>query len=498
MMTTATAPRRMESPTHADRGHTTTTQAISQHLQQQIGQRMFDMWFQHSTSMHVSGESLSVAAENQYVADWIASHFDDALQNAARTALGESATVTVQIDPGPAPVAVIPATPISVPATIPQQPASAQHAHRGSVNNRRDRNRRADLHLPIHKRFDDFVVGTSNELAYAGAMRMAEHDDAAALGPLFLYSECGLGKTHLLQSLCGRFLDRFPGARARYTTCELFTNEYIQAVRAQKLDEFRERVRNLELLAIDDVHFLCNKTGTQNEFLNTLEAIAHSGARVAMASDEHPRELRQVKLALISRFLSGMVVHIDRPDRDLRIALVKRLARDRGLRLNQHAVEKLASHCVGSVRDIEGALNKLKAIIQLLPGASVDDEIGVIAIDRLLQTEAASTRPVRIADVLNNVCERFKVTLSELLGKGRHRRVVMARSVAAYLAHEMTTMSFPEIGRAFGRTTHSTVLTAAARVRKLLDTHSSVDCLEGDSIRLAELLDQLRHQIAKG
>jgi chromosomal replication initiator protein len=178
----------------------------------------------------------------------------------------------------------------------------------------------------LQHRLDDFVVGLSNRLAYAGATRMADEDGPCA--PLFVHGPSGVGKTHLLQGLAARFTERRPGAVVRYISAEAFTNEFITAVRAGKIDAFRKLYRKVDLLCIDDVHFFSNKDATQSELLFTLDAVGLEGSRLALASDEHPREIQKLSERLLSRFLAGAVVRVDTPDPALREKLVK-LAGDR-------------------------------------------------------------------------------------------------------------------------------------------------------------------------
>jgi len=463
---------------------------VSEHLARRLGVRKYDMWFGPSTRFRVDGERLEVTAESQRVADWIGLHFERELFDVARQTIGDSATVDVRVDEsagGERDASPVSPDPAPEPRTrrVPVSPAMATAS------------RRPDLHLPLRHRLQDFVVGPSNKLAYSAALTLAEGRAEDALGPVFVYGECGLGKTHLLQGTCRRHLERFPAARVRYTTGEQFTNEYITAVKASKLDEFRRKVRNLDLLAIDDIHFLSNKTATQSEFLHTLDAIDFGGARIVMASDEHPRHLRSVSRALVSRFLAGMVVEVERPDREMRLELVKRLAAMRGLQLNDGAVELMAANCVASVREIEGSLTKLAAM-RLVAGPDAAGEIGCVLVERLFKTASNVARPLRIGLIVDAVCERLGVDKSELLGSTRHKRVVMARGIISYLARDLTTMSYPEIGRAIGRRNHSTVLTAGRRIAAQIEANETIDLDGSDKpLLLRELVDQLRHAVRR-
>jgi chromosomal replication initiator protein len=213
-------------------------------------------------------------------------------------------------------------------------------------------------------RFDDFVVGDSNRVAFEAARRLAD-DQLGGIRSILLHGGCGVGKTHLLQALCCARRARFPREQIRYTTGEQFTNDYIQSVRAGTIEQFRARIRKLDLLAIDDVHFLSNKGATQAEFLHTIDAIGLAGARVAIATDAHPRALRSFSEALVSRLLAGMVVQVEAPDRETRESLVVRLAAARGVLLEPMAAAAVADRAIGSVREIEGALARIAAAISL-------------------------------------------------------------------------------------------------------------------------------------
>jgi chromosomal replication initiator protein len=337
-------------------------------------------------------------------------------------------------------------------------------------------------------RLDTFIVGTSNRLAHAAATRMADEDGPAA--PLFLHGSCGLGKTHLLHAIATRFQERRPTATVRYTTAEAFTNEYITAVKLRKVDGFRKTYRRVDLLCIDDVHFFSNKEATQGELLHTFDAIGMDGARVVMASDEHPRDIQKLSDRLISRFMAGAVVKIDTPDDQLRLRLVKHLATARNLKLDDAATKLLCDRSArsvgslggfgGSVREIEGLLIQVEAIHRLLPEiGTADGTIGVGLVRRALgitsdggpdSTGPAPAlrprRPIAAQTIVSEVCRGLNVDLSDFMGKGRHQRVVLARSLCSYICRRLTTLSFPEIARAMGRTNHSTVITAHRRVER--------------------------------
>ncbi|MEX1015988.1 MAG: DnaA/Hda family protein, partial [Phycisphaeraceae bacterium] len=365
-------------------------------------------------------------------------------------------------------------------------------------------------HAPrLRRKLDEFIVGPSNELAYAAACRLADADLEPA-GPLFLHGGCGLGKTHLLQGVCRQMLDHQPDARVLYTTGEQFTNEYITAVRANQLEAFRRRIRQLDLLAVDDVHFIANKQATQQEFLHSFDQIELGGARVVLASDSHPKLIKQFSEALVSRCVRGLVVQIATPDQETRQRLVDALAKRRGLVMEPDVARTLASRTRGSVREIEGTLTKLQALASLTReagrvqphgGATTHTRVGHALVRQLFDhdIDPAPGKPVRFDTIIEQVCERLGVSKTQALGPSRHRLVVLARSLAIHLTREMTSMSYPEIAQAMGKRNHSTIITAAQRIARQLQADAPPALpAEVQANSLAELVDDLRDAVRRG
>ncbi|TVQ78401.1 MAG: AAA family ATPase [Phycisphaeraceae bacterium] len=320
---------------------------------------------------------------------------------------------------------------------------------------------------PVRHRLEDFVVGDCNRLAYSAALRMAD-GGASSYGVLFLHGVCGVGKTHLLQGLARHVRMKNPSARVRYTTGERFANEYIASVQNRTIDAFRKRYRGVDLLCVDDVHFIAGKRGTQAEFLHTFATLDLDGARVVLASDEHPKQIGDLQEAIVSRCVSGMVVGLEKPDRATRRAICLRLAQRRGLVLDESAVEALASLDACSVRDLEGAVMHLEACVNLLPDVvRVQDGVVDGALVRKVlgaRRVVKPNRPYRVDEILQASCEVIGVEVSEVLGPSRHRRVVIARSICAKLAKQLTTHSYPEIAKLMHRPNHSTIITAHKRI----------------------------------
>lgn len=468
-------------------------------LQAAIGPHRYGLWFDNGSALSVRDGAVEVRAANTYVSDWINRHFREALEAVASDAIGCDARVVVSVaEVGEVARAAADAASRGAErrrrGDAPSDDAAPRPAARGGRNG-------AAAEAPASRpsraqsfrRLEDFVVGESNRLAFAASEQFGD-GSAEAPSILFIHGECGVGKTHLIQGICRRRLERAPRQVIRYVTAEQFTNEYIASVRAGTLDDFRKRLRRVDLLAIDDIHFFANKTATQAEFLHTIDAIDLTGARIALVSDEHPRHIRRFSQSLVSRFLSGMVVKIERPDRSTRVELVRRLARDRGLDLTTAAEDAVAGRCAGSIREVEGAITRLGALVEL---DGIRGQIGPGTVERLLGDEAAlatGAQPIRLGKIVEGVCERLRVSREDLLGSGRHARTVVARGMVAHLARELTTHSYPEIARALGRDTHSAVHTAAKRLRAMIDADERISS-GGESVR--EVVDQLRHDLAR-
>lgn len=479
----------MTRATDAPLRHTKNDSTISDRLADRIGRHRFGMWFDHTTRMTIEGERVDVAAESQFVADWIGRHFRRDLEEVARQTLGEGASVDLRV----APEMFVRENPEGGSSSTDERGPRG----RSSTGERPGTIRSAKVQKRQQlRRLDAFVVGTSNRLAYQTSLALAE-DPETAPSILFLHGECGVGKTHLLQGIVELRARSTPNQTVRYVTGEEFTNEYIAAVRSGKIDGFRARMRRLDLLAIDDIHFLSNKNATQNEFLHTLDAIGLGGSSILLASDEHPRQIGRFSTALTSRFLSGMVVRIERPELTMRQELVRRLAANLGLELTDAAAEILAARFTGSVRELRGGITKLAALRRL--DGTRTDAVGAIMVEQMLEGEVAPgpRTPVRLNQIVDSVCSRIGVEPDELLGRGRHRRVVLARGLVVHLARELTTLSFPEIARGLGRENHSTVHTAARRILRNMQKNTPLALPGIAEGSLREFVEQLKYDVVR-
>jgi chromosomal replication initiator protein len=311
--------------------------------------------------------------------------------------------------------------------------------------------------------FPNFVVGPSNELAYAAAVASAGAG-GPRYNPLFICGGTGLGKTHLAHSIAHRLIEERSEARVLYISAERFTNEFIEALQHHRMEEFRTRYRrNCDALLVDDIQFLAGREQTQEEFFHTFNALRDADKPIVVTSDKYPQELQRMPERLISRFTSGLVADVQTPALETRVAILRKKAALEGIPLQDDVAVLLAQTIKSNVRELEGALIRLAAKSSLL-GRPIDLEF--------TQSELALVSPLKadqssVEDIQRAVCSHFSFSNAELLSKDRHKSLAFARQVAMYLCRQRLKCSFPELGRAFGNRDHTTVMSACRRVESL-------------------------------
>ena len=311
-----------------------------------------------------------------------------------------------------------------------------------------------------------FVVGPSSQLAFNTVTYVSEFP-GSQYNPLFVHGNCGLGKTHLLQGLCKKFAEHHPTKRWMYMTGEEFTNDFLVALRANKVDTFRRKMRDLDLLVIDDVHFLGGKKATQEEFLHTFNAIEAGGKQVVLASDNHPKLIEEFGESLVNRFVSGMVVRIDPPNAATRAELLRALAKRANVVLSDDVVAWVSRRVTQSVRELEGSVTRIAAHAKL-SNRPADLALAQEALGDLDRQHVA---PIRPEHVMQAVCDYFGLEHKDLMSGRRQRTISLARSVAMYLVRKTAKLSFPEIGNRMGKRNHSTVISACRRIEAAVGTN---------------------------
>ncbi len=454
--------------------------AIRENVAGLIGESPFRTWFGDLTAFRLDGDRLSVAAPNSFVGNWIASNYMPQLVEAKRRVIGGSAEVIVQVEAAMAPSngggSIHPRS-----ALAPEQPSPA-------------RPQRADTRPILRGELDAFVVGPSNELAYSVASTVARAP-GDAFKHLVLHGGCGLGKTHLLQGICNAVTRHHPQFEWRYISGEEFTNEYIYAVRAGRIDHFRARFRNVDVLAVDDIHFFANKKATQEEFLHTFNAIDASGKTVILSSDRHPSAIATLAEPLINRLIAAMIVEVQPPDLPTRREILRRRAASMSTQLMPEVLEFIAQRITRNVRELEGALVKLAAYASL-----TREPLSIDFARRVIEDHLPAARPSDPHHIERLVAGHFGVTVESLHSDSRDRTVTLARACAMYLIRKETRMSYPEIGRLMGNKQHSTVLMAVKRVEQLLAHRGDVAWKTASGVRealLSDVIDELEQRLAR-
>jgi chromosomal replication initiator protein len=417
-----------------------------------IGPTRYRTWFGDTAEFRLNHDSLDVMVSNSFVGNWIASNYLDDLAASAQEILGAD----VQVD-----VRVVEMT-TSSNAGVPDGPRLHGAAPKPARRTRAERPR-------LRGRLDDFVVGPSNRLAYAAARQMLR-DPGKAFKLLVVHGGCGLGKTHLLQGICNGLIRNHPTLEWRYISGEQFTNEFISAVKAGRADRFRARFRSVDELLIDDIHVLANKKATQEEFLHTFDAIDASGKAVVLSSDRHPRGIGTLSEPLINRLIAGMVVEIEPPDFEVRREILCRRAATMNCRIPDEVFDLVAERIARNVRELEGALFKLVALASLTKDPITLDLARTTLDDHIVHT----CQTPNVDSIIRMVGTRFGVSREQILSKSRDRTISLARAAAMCLIRKHTLMSFPEIGRAMGNKSHSTVVMATQRIDRLLKQNSTV------------------------
>jgi len=459
--------------------------AVSNAIAGRIGQQKFRVWFKNSLRLTMADDYLKVGVPNLFIGGWIEDHFSDDISKAVQLVTGKSKKIIFNIDPELAGQ--------QRRTQLDSQARLVERAHSTSIHSR-IKSQPAE-HKLLKLSLDTFVVGPSNQLAYnAGKTIVTEQN--SPFNPLFVHGGYGLGKTHLLQGICNAVCETRPEAKWLYVSAEDFTNQFVLALKTKKLDAFRRRFRQMDLLAIDDIHFLASKPSTQEEFLYTFNTIDLAGKQIILASDAHPKMIGQLSERLVNRFVSGMVVKIEPPDFRTRCRICKQRAETMKKTIPNNAIEYIAENMKTNVRELEGALLKLVAFSSLQ-----NQKITLDMAKQLLQEHISRTDPiVHISDIESAVATFFGITVADVHSSKKDRTVSLARSFSMYLARKHTHMSFPEIGRCMGNKNHATVILACRKIEDFLKQNTELTWHGPAGNRIAkarEILKKLQECISR-
>jgi len=417
-------------------------------LEEELSSQQFNTWLRPLSAVH-RGDCLYLYAPNRFVMDWVRDRFLARISGLATEAVGQKTTVVFEIGSPrqPPPVAVTGGG-----ATM----ALQKHSTSGTRLN-------PDFTFELH------VEGKSNQLARAAARQIGENP-GKSYNPLFIYGGVGLGKTHLMQAAGHVLLGRNPQARVLYIHSEQFVADMVKALRHNTISEFKRYYRGVDALLIDDIQFFVGKERSQEEFFHTFNTLLEGQRQVVITADKFPKELIGIEERLISRFGSGLVVSLEPPELETRVAILMKKAQREEVVLPEDVAFFIAKHVRSNVRELEGALRRVIASAAFT-GRAIDMSL---AEDSLKDLLAFQERMVTINNIQKTVAEYYKIRISDLHSKDRSRGIARPRQLAMALAKELTTHSLPEIGDAFGGRDHTTVIHACRKIALLTETNANI------------------------
>ncbi len=433
--------------------------AITEAIAERIGKQKYRIWFKDSAKFSLNENFLTVGVPNLFVSNWLEKHFLHVISEAVNEVRSCSTKVSFAVD------GELAGRQRSVVVNSRVKPAA-----KGLVKKQlSSTSRKGLLNDKLKYKLESFVVGSSNELAY-NAAKAVINQEKSPFNPLFIHGGYGVGKTHLMQGICNSVSVIRPGTNWLYLSAEDFVNQFVLALKTKKLEAFRRRMRQTDLLAIDDIHFLASKPSTQEEFLHTFNTVELAGKQVVLASDAHPRMTGEISEKLVNRFVSGMVVKINPPDFRTRCAICRQFACRSGQNISDGVISYIAKNIQSNVRELEGAVLKLVAVSSL-QGRRINVELSK---EILCQHLSRMDPIVHVSDIESASATYFGITTGDLHSSKKDRTVSLARRYSMYLARKHTKMSTPEIGRCTGNKNHATVLLACRKVKNELKNNTQL------------------------
>ena len=471
-------------------------------------------WLKLTRPLGLVENTALIATPNEFVKEQLETRLRALVTHALSAELGRSIQLAVTVDPAaavgapggsrpdgadrPHPGAARPIDPLR-PGAGASRPEQA-----GAPGRRRRRRGRPAQDLAAGRRparaapgaarlnpkytFETFVIGSSNRFAHAAAVAVAEAP-AKAYNPLFIYGDSGLGKTHLLHAIGHYAQTLYPGVKVRYVSSEEFTNDFINMIRDGKQDGFRRRYRDVDVLLVDDIQFLENKEGTQEEFFHTFNTLHNASKQIVISSDRAPKRLVTLEDRLRSRFEWGLLTDVQPPELETRIAILRKKAIQEGLNAPPEVLEYIASRISTNIRELEGALIRVTAFASL-NRQSVDLQLAEIVLKDLIPE--AQGPQITIATIMGQTASYFGLSIEDLSGTSRSRVLVTARQIAMYLCRELTDLSLPKIGQQFGGRDHTTVMNADRKIRSLMAERRSI------YNQVTELTNRIKQQARTG
>ncbi len=443
---------------------------VRERLRNELGEAAFNSWLRPVDFIESTDRSVRLSVPTRFMRDWVVKHYADRIRNLWSSE--DSACDSVEI--------LVAAAAATVRVRSGKDAAPHNGSALGSGGEIESRFAFPATEAASKLTFDHFVVGKPNELAYAAAVRVAEAE-TVPFNPLYLAGGAGLGKTHLMHAIAYHMQKKFPERRIAYLSAERFMYEFVRALRDKNVMPFKEQLRSVDVLMVDDVQFIAGKESTQEEFFHTFNALIDQNRQIVISGDRSPSDLDHMEERMRSRLGWGLVADIHATDYELRLGILQSKGEQLSAKVPQQVLEFLAHRITSNVRELEGGLNRVLAYSNLV-GRPITLETTQDVLKDLLR---ANDRRVSIEDIQKRVAEHFNLRLGDMHSPRRARAVARPRQVAMYLCKQLTTRSLPEIGRKFGGRDHTTVMHA---VRK-------IDELKREDSALAEDIELLKRSL---
>jgi len=408
-------------------------------LKQQLGDISFDTWIAPLCFKRADGAVVVLEAPDKFFKNWVETNYLAQIKQSLRAAAQKEIEVIFEVNPS---LLKRPATKIfkSIEKSFQEEPQDS-------------------LKLNARYTFENFIVGASNRMAHAAAVAVG-NGPGKSYNPFFIYGGVGLGKTHLMQAIAHLVLEKNPQAKVKYTSSEKFTNELIGAIQSRSTEKFRQKYRSIDVLLIDDIHFLGGKEASQEEFFHTFNILYDYHKQIILSSDRPPKEIPKLEERLVSRFSWGLVVDIQVPDFETRVAILKKKLEKDPIKIDEDVISFIAKNISTNIRELEGALIRIIAY-SLIENKPISLEMAKEILKDMLKEVYKRITP---EIVLEKVGGYFSVSKDELRRGKRNKTLVLPRQIAMYLIREMTDLSLPEIGIFFGSKHHTTILYGARKI----------------------------------
>ncbi|MFA5147751.1 MAG: chromosomal replication initiator protein DnaA [Candidatus Omnitrophota bacterium] len=410
-------------------------------IEEKVNPQTFETWFKPTKGVSISGEALILEVPNSFFKDWLLEHHLELIKATLRNTSGRSLTLDFLYSSNE-PEKQLP---------IPQRQPSKTSEKKQEPSNSPGLN-------PAYT-FDDFVIGPSNKMAHAAAMAVAE-SPAKAYNPLFIYGKAGMGKTHLMNAIGHCVAAKNPNVKVVYITSEQFTNQLIHAIQNRSTDRFRAKYRSVDVLLIDDVHFIAGKESTQEEFFHTFNTLHDAHKQIVLSSDKPPKEIDGLEERLVSRFEWGLIVSISQPDFETRVAILRQKLKREKIDVPDDVIFYIGEKIKSNIRELEGALKRVVANAVLLK-QSVNTELARTVLKDMVKEKESR---ITAESIFEEVAAYFNVRVSDIKGRRRTKQMVVPRQLSMYLIRKLTDHSLPEIGELCGGRDHTTVMHACESV----------------------------------